>query len=88
MGLQIIYNMYKEELALNNLQGLICHKTQPNQSFLNNQKVQLTILNNLDTVVWFQITNESRETCVQSPVKSYQRLKIWYLMLPCFYLAL
>ena len=23
--------MYKEDLALNNLQGLICHKTQPNQ---------------------------------------------------------
>ena len=22
--------MYKEDLALNNLQGLICHKTQPN----------------------------------------------------------
>ena len=24
-------NMYKEDLALNNLQWLICHKTQPNQ---------------------------------------------------------
>ena len=23
--------MYKEDLALNNLQRLICHKTQPNQ---------------------------------------------------------
>ena len=23
--------MYKQDLALNNLQGLICHKTQPNQ---------------------------------------------------------
>ena len=23
--------MYKEELALNNLEWLICHKTQPNQ---------------------------------------------------------
>ena len=23
--------MYKEDLALNNLQWLICHKTQPNQ---------------------------------------------------------
>ena len=30
---QIIYliYMYKEDLALNNLQWLICHKTQPNQ---------------------------------------------------------
>ena len=24
--------MYKENLALNNLQWLICHKTQPNQT--------------------------------------------------------
>ena len=31
MCLQIIYliYMYKEDLSLNNLQGLICHKTQP-----------------------------------------------------------
>ena len=27
----LIY-MYKEDLALNNLQWLICHKTQPNQA--------------------------------------------------------
>ena len=25
--------MYKEDLVLNNLQGLICHKTQPNQAY-------------------------------------------------------
>ena len=25
------FDMYKEDLALNNLQGLICHKIQPNQ---------------------------------------------------------
>ena len=33
MCLQIIYliYMYKEDLALNNLQWLICHKTQTNQ---------------------------------------------------------
>ena len=31
MGLQIMY-MYKEDLALNNLQWLICHKTQLNQA--------------------------------------------------------
>ena len=29
--LYLIY-MYKVDLALNNLQGLICHKTQPNQT--------------------------------------------------------
>ena len=33
MRLQIIYNMYKEALALNNLQWLICHQTQPNQIY-------------------------------------------------------
>ena len=33
MYLQIIYliYMYKEDLALNNQQWLICHKTQPTQ---------------------------------------------------------
>ena len=32
MCLEILYlrYMYKEDLALNNLQWLICHKTQPN----------------------------------------------------------
>ena len=34
MCLVIIYliNMYKKDLALNNLQWLICHKTKPNQT--------------------------------------------------------
>ena len=27
--------MYKQDLALNNLQGLICHKTQPNQTIFS-----------------------------------------------------
>ena len=37
-----IINMYEEDLALNNLQCLICHKTQPNEdiytfvTFVNN----------------------------------------------------
>ena len=33
MCLEIIYliYMYEKDLALNNLQWLICHKTQPNQ---------------------------------------------------------
>ena len=31
MRLQIMYNMYKEDLALNNLQWFIWHETQPNQ---------------------------------------------------------
>ena len=30
MRLQIIYNMFEKDLALDNLQGLIRYKTQPN----------------------------------------------------------
>ena len=30
----ILINMYKEDLALNNLKWLICHKTQPNKSYI------------------------------------------------------
>ena len=30
-----LINMYKEDLALNNLQWLICHKTQPNPPLVN-----------------------------------------------------
>ena len=34
MCLEILYliYMYKRDLVLNNLQGLICHKTKPNQT--------------------------------------------------------
>ena len=35
MILQFIY-MYKEGMALNNLQGLICHKTQTNKQIWGN----------------------------------------------------
>ena len=36
MSLQIIYLIYmlKKDLALNNLQWLICHKTEPNRWFI------------------------------------------------------
>ena len=30
--------MYKEDLALNDLQGLMCHKTKPNQAKPNQTK--------------------------------------------------
>ena len=30
--------MYEEDLALNNLQGLICHKTKPNQTLFKTLK--------------------------------------------------
>ena len=38
---QIIYfiYMYKEDLALNNLQRLICHKTKPNQTKLKGELI-------------------------------------------------
>ena len=31
MFLQIIFDIYEEDLALNNQQGFIFHQTQPNQ---------------------------------------------------------
>ena len=45
--------MYKEDLALNNLQWLICHKTQPNQImyiFIHMYKEDLA-LNNLQWLI-------------------------------------
>ena len=33
--------MYKEDLALNNLQWLICHKTEPNQAINNLRRLSL-----------------------------------------------
>ena len=38
--LQIIINMYKYDLELNNIQSLICHKTPPNKtkSIFNTQE--------------------------------------------------
>ena len=43
-----IYNiyMYKQDLALNNLQGLVCHKTQTNQQTLR-EWVRLLLHDNL-----------------------------------------
>ena len=39
-------NMYKEDLVLNNLQGLICHKTQLNQIIIfvcNHNPAKITV---------------------------------------------
>ena len=49
MCLQIIYSIYmfKEDLALNNLQWLICHKTQPNHIYLIYMYKEDFALNNL-----------------------------------------
>ena len=35
MHLQITYNMYEDDLVLNTLEGLIGHKTKPNQPNLD-----------------------------------------------------
>ena len=55
------------DLALNNLQRLICHKTQPTNkylSFIPNFMVPSKYLFNikitcLHTVKWFQVTNNN-----------------------------
>ena len=53
MCLEIIYliYMYKEDLALNNLQGLICQKTQPNPIYLIYMYKEDLALNNLQVLI-------------------------------------
>ena len=46
----LIY-MYKEDLALNNLQWFICHKTKPNPTILFNQKSDFHMIDNLSIEV-------------------------------------
>ena len=36
-----LINMYKEDLALNNLQWLICHKTKPKQTILKSFTLEI-----------------------------------------------
>ena len=44
--------MYKQDLALNNLQGLICHKTQSNQIiYIQYMYKQDLALNNLQGLI-------------------------------------
>ena len=46
--------MYKEDLALNNLQWLMCHKTKPNQN--PDYSVFIDLLNNLiDFSVFYHV---------------------------------
>ena len=48
-----LIHMYKQDLALNNLQWLICHKTQPNQIpiYLIHMYKQDLALNNLQWLI-------------------------------------
>ena len=43
--------MYKEDLALNNLQWLICHKSQPNHIYLIYMYKEDLALNNLQWLI-------------------------------------
>ena len=43
--------MYKEDLALNNLQWLICHKIQPNHIYLMYTYKEALALNNIEWLI-------------------------------------
>ena len=43
--------MYKEDLALNNLQLLICHKTEPNHIYLRYMYKEDLALDNLQCLI-------------------------------------
>ena len=44
--------MYKDGLALNNLQWLICHKTKPNLIYLTYKYKEDLALNNLQWLIY------------------------------------
>ena len=54
--------MYKEDLALNNLQWLICHKTKPNQireeTFCKNSDFLLQFMYLHHLSFWFRKTKD------------------------------
>ena len=74
--------MYKKDLALNNLQWLICHKTQPNQ-IIYIVYIYIYIYCLEDSVF---ANGQGDWGSIQ--VESYQRLRKWYLMLPCLTLSI
>ena len=51
--------MYKDDLALNNLQELICHRTKPNPIYLIYMYKDDLALNNLQGLILF--TNPSAQ---------------------------
>ena len=50
--------MYKEDLALNNLLGLISHKIKPNPIYLIDMYKEDLVLNNLQELVCQKPTNQ------------------------------
>ena len=69
--------MYKHDLALNNQQWLICHKSQLNLTYLNKQMPKLNIWPKKWQVIWkkkkktvhaLQIPSKSRFYCQLSTI--------------------
>ena len=52
---RIVWNridyLYKKKLALNNLEGLICHKTQPTNQLISSSSFKDNVTNKLFTYV-------------------------------------
>ena len=69
--------MYKDDLALNNLQGLICHKTQPNCM------INFCLLKCIN-IVSRVFANGPGD---QGSIPGCVILKKWYLILPCLTLS-
>ena len=57
--------MYKKDLALNNLQWLICHKTKPNPIYLIYMYKKDLALNNLQWLIYHKIKpNQAKNSLV------------------------
>ena len=50
--------MYKEDLALNNFQWLICHKTKPNQAKLNKNTYLSYLLKKIPAIFFALFTKK------------------------------
>ena len=98
-----IYIYIYMDLPLNNLNkvDMPLNQTKPNQtnSFLYEFQyqclntgalawVQYSIRDTKSLALWVKCLPVVQEAGVQSQVKSYQRLKIWYLMPPCLTLSI
>ena len=69
--------MYKEDLALNNLRWLICHKAQPNHIYLIYMYKKDLALNNLQWLICHKTQldktkNPNSANCMFWPIKKLQ----------------
>ena len=63
--------MYKEDLAINNLQWMICHKTKPNQTKKPLGRPCISDMKNMKIISTFQVRKIFLPTLniyIQSPV--------------------